>query len=148
MKIKEKEIISSLEVLLADLRVHHHNLRNFHWTVSGPQFYELHKKFEQLYDQTNELIDDVAERLLALDYNPVVSSMEILNRASLEEQNNRLSAEEMIRKVIDEHLILIKDVKSILKQAEVGEDTGTEDLLAPLVKDWEKENWMLKAYLA
>lgn len=148
MEVKEKDIVASMELFLSDLHVHYHNLRNFHWTVTGPQFYELHQKFEDLYRSINDLIDDVAERLLALNYSPVVSTAEIINRANIEEQNIRLPSAEMVKIVIDQQLVLIDDVKQILKLAEANEDKGTDDLLSPLIKDLEKENWMLKSYLS
>ncbi|MCL4143666.1 UNVERIFIED_CONTAM: hypothetical protein GTU68_013509 [Idotea baltica] len=64
-------VVSELNVLLAEYHVHYQKLRNFHWNILGENFFDLHKKFEELYDDTKIKIDEVAERIITLKYHPI-----------------------------------------------------------------------------
>jgi len=71
LKIKDsKELATKLNELLANYQIYYQNLRNFHWNVSGPNFFELHAKFEELYNAATLAIDETAERILTLGERP------------------------------------------------------------------------------
>ena len=64
---KVQNVVNGLSGLLADLQVYYTNLRGFHWNVSGRNFYIMHQKYEEFYNDAAEKIDEVAERkVLAL----------------------------------------------------------------------------------
>ena len=74
LEIREsKTLIKLLNELLANYQIYYQNLRNFHWNVSGPNFFELHAKFEELYTAANGGVDAVAERILTLGARPYSS---------------------------------------------------------------------------
>jgi len=133
--------------LFLDLQIHYKNLRSFHWNVSGPEFYTLHIKFEEFYDNINLKIDETAERLLAIGMKPDFSIMDTLTQSKIEEKNNLSSGNDMVKHIIVANKQIIQDVKSILQSAGEVNDTGSEDIFSPYVTQFEKENWMLRAYI-
>lgn len=69
LHLNEKKVAgvaSALHQLLADFQVHYTNLRGMHWNIKGHGFFVLHEKFESMYDDTAEKIDEIAERILML----------------------------------------------------------------------------------
>ena len=64
-------VVSELNVLLADYHVHYQKLRNFHWNILGKNFFDLHNRFEEMYNDTRVKIDEVAERIVTLKYHPI-----------------------------------------------------------------------------
>jgi DNA-binding ferritin-like protein len=68
---KSKELADALSDLLANYSIFYQNTRGYHWNITGDKFFELHLKFEELYNDLFEKIDEVAERILTLGYNPV-----------------------------------------------------------------------------
>ena len=68
---KAKELASMLNQLLADYQLFYQNLRGFHWNIKGKEFFELHLKFEEFYDDAVIKIDEIAERILTLEGEPL-----------------------------------------------------------------------------
>ena len=69
--LETAEIVLNLNKLLANYHVHYQKLRNFHWNVEGPEFFELHQKFEEQYNEVKVNIDDIAERIRIFDKKPM-----------------------------------------------------------------------------
>lgn len=61
-KEKSKELVNHLNDLLANYQIFYQNLRGFHWNVKGSNFFELHAKFEEYYNDAIEKVDEIAER--------------------------------------------------------------------------------------
>ena len=72
---KVENIVNELSVLMADFQVFYSNLRNFHWNVKGHGFFVLHSKYEELYNDAAEKVDEIAERILQLGSNLKVASV-------------------------------------------------------------------------
>ena len=70
-KTKIKATAKELDVLLADYHLYYQKLRNFHWNIVGRSFFDLHEKFEELYDDAKLKVDEIAERILTLRFQPV-----------------------------------------------------------------------------
>ena len=66
--MSDNTLIGGLNQLLADHAVYYQKLRNYHWNVKGPAFFQLHQKFEEMYLVAQEHVDSIAERILALVY--------------------------------------------------------------------------------
>ncbi|MFP4264165.1 MAG: Dps family protein, partial [Halomonas sp.] len=43
------QLAEKLNELLANYQIFYMNVRGYHWNVKGPQFFQLHEKFEELY---------------------------------------------------------------------------------------------------
>ena len=68
---KASELADCLNHLLANYSIFYQNTRGYHWNIKGEKFFELHVKFEELYDDLFVKIDEVAERILTLEHSPL-----------------------------------------------------------------------------
>ncbi|GAB7086470.1 Dps family protein [Marinifilum fragile] len=142
----EREV-EQLQILLANYQLYYQNLRNFHWNVRGRAFFELHAKFEELYTDASDKVDEIAERILTLDGHPLGNYSDYVAISSIQEANSNTSGEEMVQQVVDSHEVLIEKVRNVIAEANENEDEGTLDILPAYISYLEKISWMLKAYL-
>jgi starvation-inducible DNA-binding protein len=142
------EIANDLNLLLADYQVHYQKLRNYHWNVRGPMFFELHLKFEELYTGANVKVDDIAERVLALGVRPLSTLKEQLGAATLQEDATVPDAPTMVKNTLADLEVLNGRLRSLVQQSADAGDVGTANLLEPMADEQEKTAWMLKAFLA
>ena len=82
---KVADVVSALHQLLADFQVHYTNLRGFHWDIKGHGFFVLHGKFEDMYNDAAEIVDEIAERILMLGGTPENKFSEYLKVAKVKE---------------------------------------------------------------
>lgn len=122
-------------------------LHNYHWYVKGPQFFTLHDKFEELYNEASVHIDELAERLLALKGHPVATMEEFLETSSIKEAPNGQDAEAMVGELVEDFNILIDELKEGMEAAESLGDETTADMLLAIHQSLEKHNWMLRSFL-
>ncbi|MGY6743808.1 MAG: Dps family protein [Cecembia sp.] len=148
LKIKEsKALVEKLNDLLANYEIYYQNLRNFHWNVTGPHFFELHAKFEELYNEAFEGIDEVAERILTLGVRPYSSFEEFIEHSQIKEAKVVTDAKEMVEITRDNlNTLLILEREALETAAEQG-DEGTVTLISDYITSKEKTVWMLSAYL-
>lgn len=146
LNAKEREV-EQLQILLANYQVYYQNLRNFHWNVGGKEFFELHAKFEELYVDASDKVDEVAERILTLEGHPLGSFSDYVAISSIQEANSNCTGTDMVKEIIQSHNILIEKVKEVIVEANENGDEGTLDILPTYVSYFEKLNWMFKAYL-
>jgi starvation-inducible DNA-binding protein len=85
---KSNKLAEELNVLLANYQLYYQNLRGFHWNIKGPAFFELHLKFEELYNDAVLKIDEIAERILTLGATPLHTFTDYLKRSSVKEAAN------------------------------------------------------------
>jgi starvation-inducible DNA-binding protein len=145
---------SSLEVLskilnrqVANFNVLYVKLHHYHWYVKGPHFFELHEKFEQLYDELTQHMDDVAERLLTIGGKPLSTMRDFLQETTLKEAAGNERAEQMVQAVHDDLSQIACELKEGMKQAEDENDYATADLLLGIQSSLEKHIWMYRAFL-
>lgn len=143
------EIALLLNTLLSDEYVLYTKTRNAHWNVEGPAFHALHLFFESQYEELDEIIDEVAERIRSLGHYSLGSLKEFVKVARLDEPLMEFSnAKKMIQTLLDDHETLIrilrKDVDSVGNKFK---DAGTSDFLTGLLEKHEKMAWMLRAHL-
>jgi starvation-inducible DNA-binding protein len=132
---------------IANWSVLYIKLHNYHWFVKGPHFFTLHEKFEELYNEAAVNIDELAERLLALDGQPVATMSAILEISSIKEASGSEAAEEMVQTIANDFSILISELKEAMSVAEEADDETTGDMLLGIHQSLEKHNWMLKSFL-
>ena len=139
---------TELAALLADYQVLYHKLRGYHWTVTGPHFFELHAKFEQLYLDAAEKVDALAERLAARGARPPVTMKDVLAGARLKEDGGRPAAEEMVRNVAADLETLNLSLRTLAGASTAAGDTTTTNMLDDFADGQEKTIWMLHAFAA
>ena len=140
-------VCERLNQYLANQQVMFIKLHNLHWYVKGRSFFTLHEKFEELYDRTAEIIDEVAERMLALGHAPAASLKKALSLTTVKElEDAPISSDTAVAKLITDVEFWIKDTKEIVTLTEEGGDTVTADMFNAYLGEYEKLLWMLKAY--
>lgn len=148
LEIEEmKSLSSNLNDLLSDYHVFYQNVRGFHWNVKGTSFFTLHEKFEELYTQLYQNIDDLAERVVTIGFNPLHSYSDYLKNTIHKEVTNVDSGDECVRQIVNGLGILIQSQRKFALEAGEAGDIATEDLLTNFVGDLEKRMWMFSMYL-
>jgi starvation-inducible DNA-binding protein len=148
LEVKDTAIlVDKLNTLLANYQIYYQNLRNFHWNVSGPNFFELHAKFEELYTTANESVDEVAERILTLGARPFSSYGEYIENSSIKEALKVTDSKQMVEITRDNINTLLDIERGALEAAAAQGDEGTVTLMSDYITAKEKVVWMLSAYL-
>jgi starvation-inducible DNA-binding protein len=145
-KEKTNNTVNQLNILLADFHLYYQKLRNFHWNIVGKSFFDLHLKFEEMYDDTKLKVDEIAERILTLRYQPTSNLSEYLKLSNIKESKATLSDVKMIDTLIDDHAILLKQMRAVVEAAGEANDEGTIDLIGGYIRELEKTTWMLDAW--
>jgi starvation-inducible DNA-binding protein len=120
---------------------------HYHWYVQGNSFFELHQKFEELYHEADSILDELAERLLAIGGKPVATFPDILAKTSLQEARGNETAEQMVQQIVTDFEQLTNELKDGIQLANQTNDDPTADLLTGVLTKIEKYNWMFGAYL-
>lgn len=146
---KEKvELVGGvLNKLLATYQVHYQKLRNFHWNIKNKSFFVLHEKFEELYNETNSNIDEIAERILTLRLRPLSKLSDYLENSLIEETTGKLNDQQMVEELLKDYTQLIALMREIVGLAADAKDEGTVSLLGEYIAQIEKHCWMLEAWL-
>ena len=136
-----------LNILLAGYQLHYQNLRSLHWNIKGENFFELHLKYEELYTRTQVIIDDLAERILSLGFQPLSSFTAYLQHSTIAENKIITEGKEGMRYLFEAQQTLLGLEKEILSLAQQAEDEGTAAFMGDLIREKEKTNWMFRAWL-
>lgn len=145
---KVKGIVDGLSILLADLQVYYSNLRGFHWNVEGHAFFTLHRKYEELYNDTATKVDDVAERILQLGTAPEHRYSEYLKNTEVKEATNVKDNDAVFDNLFATYKTLIARERQIVELASEAGDEATVALMDDYLKSQEKIVWMLVAVRA
>ncbi|SHE75804.1 starvation-inducible DNA-binding protein [Mariniphaga anaerophila] len=145
MKTNNSQLAERLNVLLSDYQIFYQNLRNMHWNVKGSQFFMLHEKYEELYNEAAATVDEIAERILMIGGKPLHTFADYLKTAGLKEAGYVSDGKEGIELVLENSRYLLKSFKEILELAEG--DEGTSALMSDLIGSTEKRIWMLGSCL-
>ncbi len=137
-----------LSTLLADEMTLYIKTRKFHWNVSGESFMELHKLFEHQYNQLEETIDEIAERIGKLGSNTMGTMTQFLQHTRLKEWPNEYPVRmKMIEELLEDHETLIKEIREDVEKCDESGDAGTTDFLTAIMKQHETIAWTLRRYL-
>ncbi|NRF92286.1 DNA starvation/stationary phase protection protein [Paenibacillus frigoriresistens] len=122
-------------------------LHNFHWYVKGNQFFTLHVKFEELYNEAALHVDELAERLLSIGGQPAATMKAFMELSSLKEALGTETATKMVEAVIEDFTILTQELKAGMQACEEVQDDTTSDMLLAIQTSLEKHRWMLQSFL-
>lgn len=137
-----------LNILLADFQIYYMNLRGLHWNVKGRNFFLLHEKFEELYNDTNDVIDDIAERILSLGLKPFHTFEDYSENKTIRTIKNISDGDVGISLILDNLNELLIQERDILELASENNDEGSASLMSDLISGQEKLIWMLTSYLS
>lgn len=140
-------IPTRLNQLLADYSVFYQKLRIFHWTVKGPMFFQLHVKFEEMYNAAALSVDEIAERIVGLGARPLGRMADYVSASTLSEADGSPDASEMVRALIADQRSLVSGLRAGSAEAADAHDALTANMLEEMADTEEKTAWMLEAYL-
>ncbi len=145
---QSQALAAELNKLLASYQILYMNVRGFHWNIRGNQFFELHLKFEEIYNDLLLKVDALAERILTLDGVPMHSFSDYLKVSAIPEQKGLHDGRACVESLLESCRELLVAQRRILGQAAEAGDEGTASILSDYVQQQEKLVWMLRAYLA
>ncbi|MGV9003708.1 Dps family protein [Flavobacterium sp.] len=148
--LPEKEtntLIVDLNSLLANFQIYYQNLRGLHWNIRGKRFFDLHVKFEELYNDSQLKIDLIAERVLTLGGIPLHTFEDYIASNSLTVGKNIHNDEKAITLIVNSLSGLLKLERKILSLSGDVEDEGTNSMMSDFIKEQEKTIWMMNAWL-
>lgn len=145
-----KKIAIVLSGILADEFVLYLKTRNAHWNVEGPDFHTMHKFFEEQYDQLDETMDEVAERMRMLGHYAPATLKAYQELTSLSEASrSKNNSAGFIKELLNDHESIIERLReNISKVNDEWKDVGTGDFLTGLMETHEKMAWMLRSHLS
>jgi starvation-inducible DNA-binding protein len=143
------KVALELSHILADEFVLYTKTRNAHWNVEGPDFFDKHKFFESQYEQLDETMDDVAERIRSIGHYAPATLREYLKLTKLSEQSREANdSKGYIKELLSDHESIIVHLReNISRFADEYKDLGTSDFITGLMEMHEKMAWMLRAHL-
>jgi len=144
---KTKKLAGKLNALLANYSVFYQNTRGYHWNIKGDTFFELHVKFEELYNDLIVKIDEVAERILTLGYTPEHQYSEYVKVSEILESAKVSDGKKAVSNILDSFKITLKLQREILDLSDKADDEGTNALMSDYISEQEKLVWMYASYL-
>lgn len=146
-KEKAEQLTTKLNDLLANYQIYYQNLRGFHWNIKGREFFELHAKFEELYNDARIKIDEIAERILTLGSTPSHTMSSYVSSASIQECTHVTDGVKAVEITATNLGVLVEKERVILSEAAEANDEGSVTLMSDYITEQEKVLWMLHAYL-
>ncbi len=143
---KVADVVKGLSRLLADFQVYYANLRGFHWNIKGDGFFTLHAKFEELYNDAANKVDEIAERILQLDSTPEHRYSKYLSVSTVKETDVIHSGHKAVAHILDTLKEIIRQERALIQTASEANDEVTVALLDDYLKGQEKTVWMLVAF--
>ena len=139
-----EELIKNLNTFLSDLNVFYRKLQNYHWNIYGKDFFVVHEKLEEYYNEINEQIDEIAEHILMLGGIPLGTMQDYLNNTCIvEAKNERINDCEIYNNIIKDYETLNKKVIQIKEEADNKKQYATSSLMDNYISSYIKHLWML-----
>jgi starvation-inducible DNA-binding protein len=139
-------LVDKLNVLLAHTQMFYINTRGLHWNIRGEKFFELHLKFEELYNDLNLKVDEIAERILTLEGTPLHTYSAYAKNSKIKELIDVSDSAQGIEAILQSFSLLISQERDILSIANEANDEGTSALMSDYIRQQEKLVWMYSAF--
>ncbi len=146
-RMKSQQLADKLNSLLSNYQLFYINARGFHWNITGEKFFELHGKFEELYNDALVKIDEIAERILTLGYTPLHTFSDYTEHSAIAEAKNIADARPAVEAVVGGFQTLLEVEREILVLSDEAGDEGTNAQMSDYIREQEKLVWMYNAFL-
>jgi len=146
-KEKAKHLAEKLNELLANYSVFYQNTRGYHWNIKGDKFFELHLKFEELYNDLLIKIDDVAERVLTLGHTPKHNYSDYRTTSKIKESVQVSDGIKAVEDILTSFQTILIFQREILDISGDAGDEGTNALMSDYISSQEKSVWMYSSFL-
>jgi starvation-inducible DNA-binding protein len=144
---KAEKLAEKLNVLLANYSIFYQNTRGCHWNIKGKKFFELHMKFEELYNDLFLKIDEVAERILTLGYTPNHNYTDYRKTSKIIESVQVSDGIEAVGNILSSFQTIIILQRELLTLSAETDDEGTNALMSDYISSQEKLVWMYSSFL-
>lgn len=138
-------LVDDLNVLLADLAVFYRKLQNYHWNVTGEDFFVIHEKLEEYYEDVNKAIDMVGEHILMIGGQPIGTLKDYLGITTLEEASNqKIKPDVVFHNILFDFSEILKKCTELQEKADNKKEYATANVMDELIQDYTKKIWMIK----
>jgi starvation-inducible DNA-binding protein len=144
---KSKQLAIKLNNLLAGFSIFYMNVRGFHWNIKGEKFFELHLKFEEIYNDLQVKIDEIAERILTLGHTPAHAYSTYNEVSAIKEVKNVSEGRAAVQHLVEALRELIILERELLELSGDAGDEGTNAMMSDYIREQEKTIWMLSSWL-
>jgi len=143
-----QSIALELNKVLADEFILYAKTRNYHWNVEGNNFMEMHKFYESQFEQLDEIIDNVAERIRQLGHYAEARLKDYLELSHLEEQEYTNEQNTQLRNLLEDHESIIMNLRKLINLfTDKYKDAGSADFVTGLMEQHEKMAWFIRSYM-
>ncbi|MCK0160216.1 Dps family protein [Allomuricauda sp. F6463D] len=146
-KKASSDLSDKLNELLANYQIFYMNARGFHWNIKGEKFFELHIKFEELYNDSLIKIDEIAERILTLGFTPLHNYGDYSGLSKIKAAKNVSNGREAVQAILNGYEVLLPLERELLEMAGDSGDEGTNALMSDYIREQEKLIWMYSAFM-
>lgn len=141
------QLSEKLNILLATYQIHYQNIRALHWNIKGSGFFELHVKYEEFYNRTQIIIDEIAELILTQGSTPLHRFNEYIKHSVLPENETIHDGKTGMTYMLKAQKSLLILEKEILVLSSELDEEVVNGMMSDLIREKEKTNWMLSAWL-
>lgn len=139
----------ALNEFLSDLNIFYRKLQNYHWNAQGKDFFRTHERLEELYNEVNESIDEIAEHILILGGQPLGTLKDYLEMGKIEEaKNEKVKSDEIYSNLIKDYEVLLNKTIEIKQESDKENNYATSALIDDYILNYGKHLWMLKHWSA
>jgi len=144
-----RKSVENLNQLLADTFTLRDLYKKHHWQVAGSTFYQLHLLFDKHYEEQNDLVDTLAERIQMLGGVSLAMAPDIAETTMIPRPpKGREEVPVQISRLLHAHEIVLEEARTMARQAASDGDDGTNDLLvSDVIRGNEKQVWFLSQHL-
>jgi starvation-inducible DNA-binding protein len=144
-----KESVENLNQLLADTITLRDLYKKHHWQVAGPTFYQLHLLFDKHYDEQNELVDAIAERIQLLGSVSIAMAADVAEMTLIPRPpKGREEVPVQISRLLHAHEIILKEARTMARLAATSGDDGSNDLIvSAVIRRNELQAWFVAEHL-
>lgn len=143
---ERKRITASLNTLLANYQVHYQKLRNYHWNVTGGDFFDVHEKLELQYTEAQTNIDLIAERIRVFQTRPLSTYAEYLKESTVKEDPTVPKSDQMMKNLLADYVTLVDRLCETVDLSLELSDSGTERMAKGFIEQLEKHHWMVSSF--
>ena len=141
-------ITEDLNLFLSNLNVFYRKLQNYHWNIKGEDFFNTHTKLEEMYDDINEQIDEIAEHILIIDGEPLGTMQDYLEITQIKEaKNEKINSRSIFENILKDYCILSENATKIKEDADNEKKYATSALMDEYLQDYGKKVWMIRQWL-
>lgn len=145
---KSENLAKKLNELLANYSVFYQNTRGYHWNIKGEKFFELHVKFEELYNDLILKIDEIAERILTLGHSPAHNYSDYNTVSKIVESREVSDGIKAVSDILNSFKIVLGLQRELLDLSADAGDEGTNALMSDYIAAQEKLVWMYSAFMS